>query len=477
MTDSLNFNGLTVKTNNQLLTEIRETIQEIYSPTGEPINFSSSSPDGQFTQILANIGTVHRELLSGIYNATDPSKCEGTQQDTKYQLNYLQRNGGSWTIQPINIAVNKTVTLQGLDGSYNEENASSYTVSDDAGNLWYLIDTTTLIAGSTSTLLFRAQKQGEVIPTIGTITNQVTIVPGVLSVVNDDGASSIGVEKESNQQFRIRREQSVAIKSGNNADSIEGNIRTIEGVVDCKVWENNTSETDETGTLAHYIWVIVEGGANTDIAETIYANIAGAGMRGDVNVQILTTSAQTLNIKFDRPKINGLYIKFDIQPITNKDLINEVSIKEYIDQNLTYLINENAETSKVTNICSDAMIYDGEDGYALNVKISKGGTATASISTSTGITEATVDYNLFQDANGDETGTYNFIYTTDGWDLNGDIVEPFNYGITYSGTPQEDDIIEIDYTEGEWVEYLTTDTIQDKFVTSTNRIYINILED
>ena len=35
----------------------------------------------------------------------------------------------------------KTVTLQGLDANYNDLNAASYTVSDNAGNLWYLIDT------------------------------------------------------------------------------------------------------------------------------------------------------------------------------------------------------------------------------------------------------------------------------------------------------------------------------------------------
>ena len=89
MTDSLTAQGLSVKNNATLLTEIQNFIQNTYSPNGEPIDFSSASPDGQFTNILATIGTTHRELLTQVYNATDPTKCIGTQQDSKYQLNYL----------------------------------------------------------------------------------------------------------------------------------------------------------------------------------------------------------------------------------------------------------------------------------------------------------------------------------------------------------------------------------------------------
>ena len=181
--DILDFNGLQTKDFNTLLDDIQTNIQNIYAPNGEQINFDSASPDGQITNVLAEIGTVCRELLTETYNSMSPSTCSGAVQDVRYQINYLWRKGGTFTIQNIAITTDRTVTLQGLDASYNDINASSYTVSDDAGNLWFLIDTTTLTAGTTS-LPFRAKELGQVIPTIGTITQQNTIVAGVTNVIN-----------------------------------------------------------------------------------------------------------------------------------------------------------------------------------------------------------------------------------------------------------------------------------------------------
>lgn len=470
--DFLGYDGLQTKDYNTLLTEIQEFLQENYSPNGEEISFASNTPDGQFTEILSNIGATIRELLASVYNATDPSKCDSTQQDTKYQLNYLTRKGGSWTLQNIDITVDKTVTLQGLDGSFNEENASAFTISDDSGNNWYLVDTTTILAG-TSSLEFRAQKQGPVNPTIGTITNMVTIVGGVISVINSQGYTALGAEAESDYDFRIRRERSVGNTSGNNADSILGNILALQGVTQCNVWDNDTNSTDSTSTPAHTLWVIVDGGANDDIAEIIYANKGGQGTRGSVVVPLTTLAGQTMNIKFDRPIIKALYIKFDIQVVTDITLLDYDSIKDYIVNNLTYLIGENAETSKITQVCANAMTADGSDGYALNVQISSGGTATASI-TSTGITSASVISSIFQDIIGDTTGNYIFEYTSDGWEFNNNIVQINDYGISYIGTPIVGDKITISYTAGSWTNYIPASSIQDEFVINKNRIYITV---
>lgn len=472
--DFLGYDGLQTKDYNTLLSEIQQFLQTNYSPNGEEISFASNTPDGQFTEILANIGATIRELLATVYNATDPSKCDSTQQDTKYQLNYLFRKGGSWTLQSIDITTDRTVTLPGLDGSFDEENGSAFTVSDDAGNNWYLVDTTTLLAG-TSSLEFRAQNQGPINPTIGTITNIVTITSGVLSAINSQGYTVLGAEAESDYDFRIRRDRSVGNTSGNNADSILGNILGLQGVTQCNVWDNDTNSIDSTGTDAHTLWVIVDGGANDDIAEIIYANKGGQGTRGSVVVQRETHAGQTISIRFDRPNIKALYIKFDIQLISDITLLDNNNIKEYIANNLTYQIGENAETSKVTQVCANALTIDGGDGYALNVEISTGGTATASI-VATGITSASVVSSTFQDVIGDTTGTYEFEYTSNGWEYDGSIVQINNYGISYVGNPDEGDKISINYTAGTWTDYIPSASIQDEFITNKNRIYITVIE-
>lgn len=475
MTDTLNYNGLSTKTNTDLLTEIQQALQDIYSPNGEVIDFSSSSPDGQFSELLAEIGTVHRELLTAVYNATDPSKCDGAQQDSKYQLNYLTRKGGTYTLQNIAITVDKTVTLQGLDGSYNDNTASAYTVSDASGNLWYLVDTATLTIG-TSYHEFRAQEMGAVTPTIGTITNMVTIVDGVTSVINNVGYTTLGVEQESNYDFRIRRDRSTGNQSGNNADTIAGQILALDGVNNCITWVNDTNSTDSTGTLPHYIWTIVDGGANTDIADIIYSNKGGCGTRGAVTVPISTISAQTLNINFDRPTIIPLYVKFELYVIGDLGEINQAGIKEYIAENLLYEISEDAETSKVTEVCASAIENDGGGAYALNVELSTGGSATASI-TATGITDASIDVVTFQSKLGDiSTGTYAFTYTSDGWEYNSAPALLSEFGITVTGTPDEGDEVNIAYTQGTWTDYIQVSSLADKFTTDKNKIYITVTQ-
>lgn len=472
--DELTYSGLQTKDFNTLLSEIQSSIQEIYGQNGEQINFGSNTPDGNFTNILAELGTVVRELITEVYNSCDPTKCSGAVQDTRYQINYLTRNVGTFTIQNVDITTNKTVSLQGLDGNYADEDATAYAISDDNGNIWYLIDSITLFSG-TSSVAFRAKEKGQIIPIIGTITNQVTIVDGVTNVINNVGYTSLGVEEESDNNFRVRRERSVANNSGNNLDSIIGNLLSLEGVDAVNAHINVTNETDETGTLPHYMWIVVEGGANTDIAEIIYSNMAGCGTRGQVSIPLMTLGLQTININFDRPTIKPLYIKFDLQLLVDLIEINQEAIKEYIANNLSYNIGENAETSKITEVCANAITSDGGGAYALNVKISSGGTATIELNAQ-GITNASIISSTFQDVVGNSTDTYTFTYTSNGWEFENNIVEISNYGISYEGTPEDGDVIIVDFTAGTWTDLIETETIADKFVTDINKIYINPIQ-
>lgn len=374
MPEGITENGLQVDSYNTLLENIQTDLNSIYATDGETINFDSETPDGQFTNILAQMGTDIRELSQEVYNSFDPDKCSGVVQDSRYSLNYITRNGGTFTIQNIDVAVNQTVTLQGLDANYNDTNAAAYTVSDDAGNLWYLIDTTTLQPG-TESLPFRSKNMGLVQPTIGTITTQVTTVLGVTSVINSVAPTTLGTEQETDAQFRVRRNRSTERRGQNNIDSMLSQILDLEGVTDATTWVNSGIETDSTGTPAGYVWVIAEGGANADIADVIYANSCGRGMRGTVSVEVPAVSGQIFNVNFDRPTPVPLYIRFDFQLTVDVSAVNVNGIKDTMVENLIYNLNEAAETSKPTCAAKDAITSNGGGGYALNMEISTDGSS------------------------------------------------------------------------------------------------------
>ncbi len=372
MSDSLSENGLSVQSYDELLNFIQSSLNEIYAVDGEEINFDSNTPDAQFTNILAQTGSDVRELIQEVYNSFDPSKCSGVLQDSRYALNYIERQGGTFTIQNIDVTVDKTVTLQGLDDNYNDLNATSYTVSDDIGNLWYLIDTVTLEKG-THSLPFRYQNYGLVQPTIGTITNQVTIVLGVVSVNNSIAPTTLGRNQESDFEFRLRRERSTALRGQNNLDAMEGQLLELDDVVDVRVHNNPSQVTDETGTPPLTIWVIVEGGSSSDIANVIYANSCGLPTKGSITVDVETISGKDFPVSFDRANPVPLYIKFDFKAIVDLSAVDFDAIKETIGQNLTYGLDETAQTARITDIAQDAIVANGAGGYALNVQISTDG--------------------------------------------------------------------------------------------------------
>ena len=321
ITDILDSNGLTLSTYDEVLTYIQDSLNEIYATDGDTINFDSETADGQFTNILAQIGSDIRELAREIYNSFNPDNCQGSVQDQRYALNYLTRKAGAYTIQPIEIKVNQTITLQGLDESSDDDNVGAYTVSDDTGNLWFLLDTTTIeyIDGDdTETLLFRAQYKGDVHPTINTITNQVTKVLGVVSVNNPLGVEDLGSEEESDYEFRLRRNRSTAIKGQNNIDAMLGQILDLKGTTDATIWVNNTDEEDDKGVPAFSVWVVVDGSvANSDVAEVIYQNSAGlptySTNTNAVEINVPTVAGQVFNVKFNRVATTNLYIKFDFK--------------------------------------------------------------------------------------------------------------------------------------------------------------------
>lgn len=383
-TEGVTSNGLEVMSYADILNFYQSGLNNIYAPDGDSINFNSETPDGQATNIMAQLGTDVRELAQGVYNSFDPDKCSGSVQDSRYALNYLFRNGGTFTVQNIDVTASRTVDLQGLDGNYNNVNAASYTVSDNAGNLWYLIDSVTVTAGTTS-LPFRSQNYGSFQSAIGTITNQVTKVLGVTSVTNSVAPTTLGVEQETDIQFRLRRGRSTAVKGQNNNDAMLGQILDLEGVSDADIFVNIPTNPDYDSNIPDYsIWVIVEGGANSDIANIIYQNSAGLPTFGysnsgvtpaivPVEIDVPSISGQVFNVKFNRANPVPLYIQFDLKVVSTGGVSNIDGIKDYIANNLVYGLNEDAETSKITTIASEAITSIGGGAFALNVEISTDG--------------------------------------------------------------------------------------------------------
>lgn len=370
MSDNFDGNGLQLATASELLEDLQTKMRNVY---GEDIVLDSSTPDGQWLNILVQKGVDVRGLISQLYNSFNPDNTQGAVLDQRCAINNVYRKAGTFTTVNVDITTNTTVTLQGLDSNYNSVDATGYTIQDNAGNRFILANTQILTAGTTR-VLFRAEELGEVIVLPNTITTPVTIVLGVVSVNNPTVASSIGSDEETDADLKIRRRQSVALGSFGYLNGLQAALLQLTGVADAKVYENDTNVTDENGIPPHCIWVVVEGGDADDIANTIYSKKnPGCSMKGDITYNITTPALMTFTARWDEADVTPLYIKFDIQPTVSGITFDEDAIVEYMEKNLEYRIGEYVETATITQVAQEAIESAGGNGYAVGVLVSTDG--------------------------------------------------------------------------------------------------------
>lgn len=367
MPNILDENGLQVATAQEIRANLETGLRAIY---GQDINLDQNSPNGQEVGITTQLVTDLLELLVQVNNGFDPDRAIGRILDERVVINNIERFGATYTTINIDITVDRTVTLQGLDGNYNDPNATAYTVQDNAGNQFILADTTTIIAG-THSLTFRSRNIGQVETTIGTINNPVTIVLGVTGINNPAAAVTVGQNEETDAQLRVRRQRSVANSANGYLNGLLGLILSLEGVTDARLYENFTDSTDSDGIPPHAIWAVVEGGANIDIANAIYERKSyGCNMKGLIEVPIETASGQQFIAKFDRPTSQNLYVRFDIKRTNPFHVFDLNVIKNYIEDNVVYNIGDFAETSTLTSAAVLGIASQGGGGVPINMEIS-----------------------------------------------------------------------------------------------------------
>lgn len=366
MSDLFNENGLQTATAPELLQDLETAFRAIY---GEDVLLDSSTPDGQWLNILVQKGVDVRGLLMQLYNSFNPDNTQGAVLDQRCALNNVFRKAGTFTTVDVTIVTDRELTLQGLDDQYNNPEATGFTIQDNEGNRFILVNTTELSVGSNE-CRFRSEQLGQVIVAPHTLTVPVTIVLGVISVDNDT-SGSLGEDEESDANLKIRRRQSVSIGSFGYLNGLQGALLQLDGVNDAKVYENYTSSTDENETPGHCIWVVMDGGATDEIAQTIYSKkCPGTNMRGNITYDITTPAQTTFTAKWDNVTDEDFYIKFNIKPIATGISFNLDAIKAYIQNNIDLKIGEFAETASITEIAQQAIESVGGQGYAVNVQVS-----------------------------------------------------------------------------------------------------------
>lgn len=197
-------------------------------------------------------------------------------------------------------------------------------------------------------LFFEAIEKGAKLLPIGELNEIETPVFGWNRVINlVDGI--IGNDRETDEALRIRREQSILITATHTLQAIKSKVRQLDNVADIFALENNTETTDSFGTPRQFIWIIVEGGEDLEIATAIYKTVAGGiGTRGNQNITVQDEDGQQYIINFDRPTYVDVNIEIEFVRLENFPNNGEDLIKDaLVTRGNQYLINEDLIYSRL----------------------------------------------------------------------------------------------------------------------------------
>lgn len=346
--------GLVTQSLEEIITEITGKYQEIY---GNDINIDQNTADGQMINLLAQMKKDILDLLVQYNSNIDVDQVQGIAQQILYKLNGIEIKSYTYSYVNVQITTNSPTNLQGLDDNIDNADGTGYTIQDTNGNRWILANSITNLNG-TDEFPFRAAELGGIQCLPNTVTLPETIVSGVVSVTNPAANYITGDTGESTSEFRQRRNRTVALPSQGFDESIEAQLLNLDTVTQVKVYDNRKS-VEVDGIPAHTIWVIVEGGQNSEIGDIIYANIPpGIPMKGSIEVLVSKSNGELTPVYFDRGTAQTLYVKATIKSLETTAL-DETDIKKQMSAQLTYNIGENADTATITCVLRDILNNTG----------------------------------------------------------------------------------------------------------------------
>lgn len=168
----------------------------------------------------------------------------------------------------------------------------------------------------TAIVNYASAYSGEVGLPDGSITEIVTAVPGLLSVVNLNGYIA-GRERESDADMRKSYVEKIFARSSRMLDSIKSALLlNVQGIVTIETYENDQDEEDAFGRPPHSIEVVIEGGDDVQIAAIIdeYKS-GGIQTYGAVETVVPGDEGEPITIRFNRP--TSLYVWYRVTVTLN----------------------------------------------------------------------------------------------------------------------------------------------------------------
>ena len=314
--------GFVRKTITDIKDEKDAQLRVVLGPT---VNLAPQTPQGQLSQNSTLSDNELWEIAEGAYNATDPDRATGVALSNLVKLNRITRQEALATSVMLNCTGTANVTVQ-----------AGQRVSNGAGRTVLTREAFTFNqSGMGNVLADLVTEQGELLTgpipiDAATMTSIETPVSGWDTVTNTL-AGTLGRNREEDGPLRIRRARSTAASSQNLLESMIGALGDITGVTSLTVLENDSDTTDSDGVPAHSFEVIITGGSDGDIVNTIWANKPfGIGSFGSSSAIVNDSQGLPHTIRFTRPTLVPIFVDITLNKRTGYPADGDDTIKQAI---------------------------------------------------------------------------------------------------------------------------------------------------
>jgi uncharacterized phage protein gp47/JayE len=301
-----------------ILQEINDDTRGVF---GQEIDLSPESPDGQLTGIIAERFSDLWQLAEDVCLSLDPDYAQKHQLETIGKLNDIYRKLETRSIADLLLSADIGTTVP----------ANSQVAHADDPKVVFQTDKDIIIGASgTGIVSATCTTPGSIAALPDKLTQILTPIAGWNSVTNPDPAA-IGQPTETDASFRIRRAESTEKNAQNMVEATRARLLLLDNVEDVQVYENDTNQYDENGLEPHSIHVVIKGGENLKIAETIFnSKSGGVTLLGSTEITIIPAQGGQQIIKFSRPTEVPIYIDLTIKRLYGYTETSTELIKQHI---------------------------------------------------------------------------------------------------------------------------------------------------
>lgn len=199
------------------------------------------------------------------------------------------------------VATSSTVslTIVGVAGTV----ITNGVAQDTLGQFWVLPTTVTIPGGGSITVTATSAIIGAIQAAANTITGIFTPTLG-WQTVNNAAIAIPGQPVEQDGALRQRQAVSTSLPAQTVFNATVAAVSNVVGVTEVGPYENPTNATDANGLPPHSIALVVQGGANADIANAIMLKkTPGTQTYGTTSVPVIDPKGMPITINFYRPTV------------------------------------------------------------------------------------------------------------------------------------------------------------------------------